>query len=139
VCRPRQCAIDTSNDLRHAVIMKYDNAMQKLIDAGWFPTDGQPSITAALDVLQDGREAAGRQLDDSPAIWYALAQELRRLADFHERNLIRHLKYERGLTWQQVADAVDSGLSSRQAAQARWSRLIEPGRGTPAGHARPRQ
>lgn len=119
--------------------MKYDLAIQKLISAGWFPTDSEPSITAALDHMQQGRGDGDGEVEDSPAVWYALVQELRRLADYHERNLIRRLKYERGLTWQQVADAVDAGLSSRQAAQARWSRLIEPSRGQPAGSARPRQ
>ncbi|QJY51204.1 hypothetical protein [Pseudonocardia broussonetiae] len=106
--------------------MKYDVTIQKLIDAGWYPTDGQPSVAAALDMFAQQASDGAHLPDDAPAIWYALCQELRWLADYHERNLVRHLKYDRGLTWEQVAGAVDAGLSSRQAAQARWSRLISP-------------
>ena len=32
------------------------------------------------------------------------------------------------MTWAQVADAVQAQLTSRQAAQAKWKRLIDPGR-----------
>ena len=48
-------------------------------------------------------------------------------ADYYERDLIRQLRSD-GMTWAQVADAVQAQLSSRQAAQAKWKRLIDPNR-----------
>jgi len=48
-----------------------------------------------------------------------------------------------GLTWAKVADAVQAQLSSRQAAQGKWKRLIDPTRRTTNGNmrrgGRPRQ
>ena len=58
---------------------------------------------------------------------------MRRLADYYERDLIRKLRSD-GLTWAKVADAVQAQLSSRQAAQAKWKRLIDPGRRTTTGN-----
>jgi len=52
-----------------------------------------------------------------------------------ERDLIRKLRAD-GLTWAQVADAVQAQLSSRQAAQAKWKRLIDPGRRVTTGDMR---
>jgi hypothetical protein len=68
--------------------------------------------------------------------FYRRVQALRRLADYYERALIRHLKYEQGMTWQQVADAVDANLGSRQAAQGKWKRLLDDNRRTPGGPGR---
>ena len=70
---------------------------------------------------------------DAAAAWYALVGEMRRLADYYERDLIRKLRAD-GLTWAQVADAVQAQLSSRQAAQAKWKRLIDPGRRITTGN-----
>lgn len=57
------------------------------------------------------------------AEWYGRVQEMRNMADYYERSLIRYLKYTVGLTWQQIAEVVNANLSSRQAAQAKWRRL----------------
>jgi hypothetical protein len=70
-------------------------------------------------------------LETSPA-FYERVQQLRELADFYERALIRHLHFERGLTWREVAEAVDANLGSRQASHAKWRRLVAPDR-RPAG------
>jgi len=60
---------------------------------------------------------------------------MRRLADYYERDLIRKLRAD-GMTWAQVADAVQAQLSSRQAAQAKWKRLVDPGRRITTGDMR---
>lgn len=67
------------------------------------------------------------------ADWYARIQEMRERADYYERSLIRHLKYELGLTWAQVAEVVNANLGSRQAAHVKWKRLLEPARGVIRG------
>jgi hypothetical protein len=99
------------------------------------------SITARLDRLKEV-SADGGLTRDAAAAWYALVGEMRRLADYYERDLIRRLRAD-GLTWAQVADAVQAQLSSRQAAQAKWKRLLDPGRRTTTGNmrrgGRPRQ
>lgn len=51
-------------------------------------------------------------------------QQMREQADYYERGLIRYLKYDLGLTWGQVAETVNANLNSRQAAQAKWKRLL---------------
>ncbi|MBP2368260.1 hypothetical protein [Pseudonocardia parietis] len=88
------------------------------------------------------RSEDGVLTHDGAAAWYALVQEMRRLADSYERDLIRTLRAS-GLTWQQVADAVQAQMSSRQAAQGKWKRLIDPTRRTTNGNmrrgGRPRQ
>ena len=107
------------------------------------PAIAQPdrSITARLDRLKE-KSASGGLTRDASAAWYAMVQEMRRLADYYERDLIRRLRAD-GLTWAQVADAVQAQLSSRQAAQAKWKRLLDPGRRTTTGDmrrgGRPRQ
>jgi hypothetical protein len=40
------------------------------------------------------------------------------------------------MPWAQVADAVQAQLSSRQAAQAKWKRLVDPGRRITTGDMR---
>ena len=114
----RQCVIDTSLGISYSAIMtnEFDDpqlrAWQDQADAGHFPT------LAAAE-------------------WYARVQEMRQRADYYERGLIRYLKYDLGLTWQQVAEVVNANLNSRQAAQAKWKRLLKedtrqyggPGRG----------
>src|ERR1700754_1483625 len=115
-------------------IMKFEEAVRWLDRV-------DPSITARLDRLKDV-SAEGGLTRDAAATWYAMVQEMRRLADYYERDLIRGLRAD-GLTWAQVADAVQAQLSSRQAAQAKWKRLLDPGRRTTTGDmrrgGRPRQ
>lgn len=55
------------------------------------------------------------------ATWVQALDEVRSRADYYERGLIRYLKYDLKLRWQDVADLL--GLDSRQAAQQRWRRL----------------
>lgn len=92
------------------------------------------SITEQLEDMKT-QAADGVLTRDAAAAWYALVQELHRLADAYERDLIRTLRSD-GLTWQQVADAVQAQMSSRQAAQAKWKRLIDPTRRTTNGNMR---
>src|SRR5690242_16189463 len=61
---------------------------------------------------------------EKAAEWYARVQEMRQRADYYERSLIRHLR-DIGLTWAQVAEVVNANLGSRQAAQAKWKRLVD--------------
>jgi uncharacterized membrane-anchored protein YjiN (DUF445 family) len=92
------------------------------------------SVQGLLDHLKE-RSADGPLTDDAAAAWYALVHEMRRLADYYERDLIRKLRAD-GMTWRQVAEAVQAQLSSRQAAQAKWKRLIDPTRRTTNGDMR---
>jgi hypothetical protein len=121
--------------------MKYEEAVRWLDRVD--PAIARPdrSITARLDRLKE-QSVEGGLTRDAAAAWYALVQEMRRLADYYERDLIRRLRAD-GLTWAQVADAVQAQLSSRQAAQAKWKRLLDPGRRTTTGDmrrgGRPRQ
>ncbi len=92
------------------------------------------SVVAHLEFLK-GRSGEGPLTNDAAAAWYAVVQEMRRLADYYERDLIRKLRGD-GMTWAQVADAVQAQLSSRQAAQAKWKRLVDPGRRTTTGDMR---
>jgi hypothetical protein len=63
----------------------------------------------------------------SPALAFAAIQALRAQADRYERDLIRSLRWDaKGnvlRTWAEVAELVDAGLGSRQAAHQRWGRL----------------
>lgn len=92
------------------------------------------SVTAHLEFLK-ARSAEGPLTNDAAAAWYAVVGEMRRLADYYERDLIRKLRSD-GMTWAQVADAVQAQLSSRQAAQGKWKRLVDPGRRTTTGNMR---
>lgn len=114
--------------------MKLDEALRWLDRAGPFPPQPGPPL---LDQLTGLRALArgGALARTGPAVWYALVQELRRVADAAERDLVRHLRAE-GLTWAQVAAAVDAQLSSRQAAHAKWRRLVDPRRRTTTGDMR---
>jgi hypothetical protein len=122
-------------------IVKFEEAIRWLDRVD--PAIARPdrSITARLDRLKE-KSADGGLTRDAAAAWYAMVQEMRRLADYYERDLIRRLRAD-GLTWAQVADAVQAQLSSRQAAQAKWKRLLDPGRRTTTGDmrrgGRPRQ
>lgn len=111
--------------------MKYDEAQRWLERVE--PSVSRPdlSITQQLDALKQ-RGKDGVLTHDGAAAWYALVQEMRRLADYYERDLIRRLRSD-GLTWAKVAEAVQAQLGSRQAAQAKWKRLIDPGRRTTTG------
>lgn len=67
-------------------------------------------------------QAKHRRLSgDEIGSWVGTLDEVRRMADYHERNLIRYLKYDLRLRWQDIADIL--GLASKQAAQQRWRRL----------------
>ena len=114
--------------------MKHEEAQRWLAKAGPFPEHDGPSLAEQLDRLKE-LAAADALPRSGIAVWYALVGELRRLADYYERDLIRGLRAE-GLTWAQVADAVDAQLSSRQAAHAKWKRLIDPARRTTTGDMR---
>ena len=111
--------------------MKYEEALRWLERIEPAVARPKQSITQQLDELKE-RAGAGSLTHDGAAAWYALVQEMRRLADYYERDLIRKLRSD-GLTWAQVADAVQAQLNSRQAAQGKWKRLIDPGRRTTTG------
>ncbi|HEX3260223.1 MAG TPA: hypothetical protein VHS35_17000 [Pseudonocardia sp.] len=113
--------------------MEYDDARRWLerVDPA-VTRDRSPQ--ALLDHLKQ-RSGAGPLTGDAAAAWYALVHEMRRLADYYERDLIRKLRAD-GMTWAQVADAVQAQLSSRQAAQAKWKRLVDPGRRITTGDMR---
>ena len=121
--------------------MKYEEAVRWLDRVDPMIARPDRSITGRLDRLKEV-SADGGITRDAAAAWYALVGEMRRLADYYERDLIRRLRAD-GLTWAQVADAVQAQLSSRQAAQAKWKRLLDPGRRTTTGDmrrgGRPRQ
>jgi hypothetical protein len=121
--------------------VKYEEAVRWLDRVDPMIARPDRSITGRLDRLKEV-SADGGLTRDAAAAWYALVGEMRRLADYYERDLIRRLRAD-GLTWAQVADAVQAQLSSRQAAQAKWKRLLDPGRRTTTGNmrrgGRPRQ
>ncbi|WP_028931322.1 hypothetical protein [Pseudonocardia asaccharolytica] len=106
--------------------MKYDEAKRWMERMGPFPEHPGPSLAEQLDRLKELAKA-GELPRRGPAAWYALVHEMRRLADYYERDLIRGLRAD-GMTWRQVAEAVEAQLSSRQAAHAKWKRLIDPRR-----------
>ncbi|WP_300008826.1 hypothetical protein [Pseudonocardia sp.] len=114
--------------------MKYEEAQRWLERADPSIARQRESITQQLDGLKE-RATDGLLTHDGAAAWYALVGEMRRLADYYERDLIRKLRAD-GLTWAQVADAVQAQLNSRQAAQGKWKRLIDPGRRTTTGNMR---
>jgi hypothetical protein len=121
--------------------VKYEDAVRWLDKVDPMIARPDRSVTGRLDRLKEV-SAEGGLTRDAAAAWYALVGEMRRLADYYERDLIRRLRAD-GLTWAQVADAVQAQLSSRQAAQAKWKRLLDPGRRTTTGDmrrgGRPRQ
>jgi hypothetical protein len=113
--------------------MKYEEAVRWMERVDPMVARGPDwSITRQLDWFKE-QAAAGGLTRDGAAAWYALVGEMRRQADYYERDLIRRLRSD-GLTWAKVADAVQAQLSSRQAAQAKWKRLIDPGRRTTTGN-----
>jgi hypothetical protein len=114
--------------------MEYEEAVRWLDRVDPMIARPDRSVTGRLDRLKEV-SADGGLTRDAAAAWYALVGEMRRLADYYERDLIRRLRAD-GLTWAQVADAVQAQLSSRQAAQAKWKRLLDPGRRTTTGDMR---
>ena len=96
-------------------------------------------ILAQLTLLLD-RAKTGTISSTDAALAYAEIEELRRLADRYERDLIRSLRWNASgevvRTWSEVAKVVDAQLGSRQAAHARWGRLKSPTRRTTTGDAR---
>ncbi len=113
--------------------MKYAEA-QQWIERVHPAVTRDRSVTAELEFLKS-RSREGQLTGDAAAAWYAVVQEMRRLADYYERDLIRKLRAD-GMTWAKVADAVQAQLSSRQAAQGKWKRLVDPGRRTTTGDMR---
>ncbi len=113
--------------------MKYDEAVRWIERVDPAVTRDR-SVTAHLEFLK-ARSTEGPLTDDAAAAWYAVVGEMRRLADYYERDLIRKLRSD-GRTWARVADAVQAQLSSRQAAQGKWKRLLDPGRRTTTGDMR---
>jgi hypothetical protein len=113
--------------------MNYDEA-QRWIERVDPSVTRDRSLPAQLAFLAE-RSKEGPLTNDAAAAWYALVQEMRRQADYYERGLIRKLRSD-GMTWAKVADAVQAQLSSRQAAQAKWKRLLDPGRRTTTGDMR---
>jgi hypothetical protein len=113
--------------------MKFEEA-QRWLDQADPQITRDPSLTKQIDQLK-ARAKEGTLTRNGAAAWYAMVQELRRLADYYERDLIRQLRSD-GMTWAQVADAVQAQLGSRQAAQAKWKRLIDPTRRTTNGNMR---
>jgi hypothetical protein len=111
--------------------MKFEEA-QRWLDRADPRITRDPSITKQIDQLK-AMAKEGTLTRNGAAAWYAMVQELRRLADYYERDLIRQLRSD-GMTWAQVADAVQAQLSSRQAAQAKWKRLIDPNRRVTTGN-----
>ncbi|MEN3264728.1 hypothetical protein [Pseudonocardia sp.] len=112
--------------------MKYDEAQCWLERAEPSVTRAARSLTEELETLKR-RSADGPLTRDAAAAWYAIVHEMHRVADRYERDLIRKLRQD-GLTWAQVAEAVQAQLSSRQAAQAKWKRLVDPGRRITTGN-----
>lgn len=75
--------------------------------------------------------------DGEAAAAFHLCATMRESADRIERDLLRHLKWGgEGMTWQQVAEAVDSQIGGRQAMQKRWARLTDDRRRTTTGDMR---
>lgn len=109
---------------------------------------GGTSVGQLAQLSEAVQEGSEELPEDWPAIAYALVQATRRVADTYEAWLIRTLREQgtagEAMTWAAVAEAVDSHLGSRQAAQAKWKRLIDanrreyggPGRG---GRRRPEE
>ena len=84
-------------------------------------------VDAALRDPNNGRAAAA----------FAAIQSLHVLADRYERNLVRPLRWDAkgkpipGRTWEKIAELLDAGLASKQAAHQRWGRLKARGPGKP--------
>ncbi|MFR9807367.1 hypothetical protein ACL02T_34505 [Pseudonocardia sp. RS010] len=95
-----------------------------------------PAVALALAVLAGRLDDDHELTDDEAPAMLALCERLRVFADKHERDLLRHLKYDQGMTWQQIAEAVEGQLGGRQAAQKRWSRLVDPDRRVTTGDYR---
>jgi hypothetical protein len=109
----------------------YEDARQALEDADWYPAGRWSARTLMADLAALDQMAKRGELPDgeAPAIWYAFVQEMHRQADFYERELIRYLRWERDpaepMTWAAIAETVEANLSSRQAAHAKWKRLVD--------------
>ena len=108
--------------------MEMDEARDRARTLGFTGTSVEQLTALSMAVDQDEDELP----EDWPAIAYALVQATRRVADTYEAWLIRSLREGAGpsgeTTWAAVATAVDSHLGSRQAAQAKWKRLIDANR-----------
>lgn len=83
------------------------------------------SIQGQLELLKI-RAEQGQLSREEAAAWYELVGELREVANYYERGLVRYLKYDAGMKWREVAEVV--GVAGRQGAFQRWRRLIGPPR-----------
>lgn len=107
--------------------MKYEEAITK-IDTSKLALDGrEPSAPELLELLRF-MEKEGYPLPDRwPAVWLALCEELRALADYHERELVRRVRMNlptaKRPTWEQTAAIIESPITSKQGMAQRWKRL----------------
>src|SRR4051812_21896116 len=97
-----------------------------------FLSDQVKNVISQLEAgAHSGREVAAA---------YTAIQATRARADRLERDLVRALRWDDAgepvRTWAEVARVLDAQLGSRQAAHARWGRLISPARRTTSGDAR---
>ena len=70
--------------------MKFDEA-QRWLDRADPQVTRDPSLTKQIDQLK-AKAKEGTLTRNGAAAWYAMVQELRRLADYYERDLIRQLR-----------------------------------------------
>jgi hypothetical protein len=80
----------------------------------------EPSQLKQLEVLKQLAKRSELTEEDARA-WYELIEDVRKQADYYERELIRHLKYGWKLYWRQIAEVL--GVESKQGAHQRWRRL----------------
>jgi hypothetical protein len=120
----------------------YAEAHARLASPGWRITLGGGEAQLGRNVVEQltwmRSKAATRKTQlprDFHEVWYALAQELRRLADEHELLMITDLRQRRGRSWQQVAQCLGLRGASRQRLQQRFDRLssLLRGGGAPTG------
>jgi hypothetical protein len=103
--------------------MDYDDARRWLerVDPA-ITKDRSPH--ALLEELKE-RSAGGPLTGDAAAAWYALVHEMRRLADYYERDLIRKLRAD-GMTWPRsptrCRPSCRAGRQPRRSGSAWWIR-----------------
>jgi len=111
--------------------MDLAEARSHLAEAAWYPAkpSGRGIPAEPLEVqLKELRTLAdaGKLPAQGAAIWYALTQGLRDLADSFEADLFRQLHDRDGYTWEAIAELVEATrLGSRQAVQRRAQRLTD--------------
>jgi hypothetical protein len=110
--------------------MDYAEAYAALTSPTWRLTFGNEqarlgrNVVEQLTWIQNKASTRTTQLPrDFHEVWYALAQELRQIADQHEFLAMRDLHERRGRSWQQVADGLGLRPASRQRVHQRFERL----------------